>query len=289
MISKSIESAQKKVEGNNFDIRKHVLEYDDVMNKHREVIYKRRNNVLKAWDNEILLAQEKDKKFEVKTLKEMVYEMIEAEIEKIVSNHTASESKHDWNVEEIQESINAIMAPQENIGSDLRNITKEGDDNGKDPKIKTNLIKYIFDLAKKYYQLKEDEIQTSNMRQVERIVMLKSIDSLWMRHLDAMTHLRTSIGLRGYGQKDPLVEYKKESFYMFQGLLESIQKQVVYTIYKVALNQPEKTEIEKSREKMQTNVSGKSDSQQKVVANKINRNDPCPCGSGKKYKKCCGK
>lgn len=290
MISKSIESAQKKVEGNNFDIRKHVLEYDDVMNKHREVIYKRRNNILKSWDNELLVNQGKEKKYNVKPLKELIAEMIESEIEKIIANHTAFENKDDWNIEEIGESVNSIFAPSENVNNELRKLAKEGLDDGKDPKLKTKIIKYLFNLSQKYYQLKEDEISSQNMRQVERLVMLKSIDSLWMRHLDSMTHLRTSIGLRGYGQKDPLVEYKKEGFFMFQGLLDSIQKQVVYTIYKVALNQPSQTEIEKSRQQMQTNISGKSSSGgDKVISKKINRNDPCPCKSGKKYKKCCGK
>ncbi len=289
MISRSIESAQKKVEGNNFDIRKHVLEYDDVMNKHREVIYKRRNNILKSWENELLRALGQKEKYKVKSLTNMIYELIENEIEKIVSNHTASENKNDWNIEEIVESTSSIFSPAEDISGELRRIVKEGLDDGKDPEMKTKIIKYLFSQAQKYYQLKEQEINANNMRQVERIVMLKAIDSLWMRHLDGMSHLRTSIGLRGYGQKDPLVEYKKESFFMFQGLLDSIQKQIVYTIYKVALSQPAKTEIEQSREKMQTNISGKSSGSDKIITNKINRNDPCPCGSGKKYKKCCGK
>jgi preprotein translocase subunit SecA len=291
MVSKSIESAQKKVEGNNFDIRKHVLEYDDVMNKHREVIYKKRRCVLKAWENEKLKLAGRQTKFKVKLLRKLVLEMIEGEVESLVSHHMAPEHKDDWNVEEISEAANSIFSPQENIHIDLRNLAQGGDHEGKNTVLRTKIIEYLVGLAKKYYDVKEKDVAYNNMRQIERLILLRTIDSLWIDHLDAMTRLREGIGLRGYGQRDPLVEYKKEGFHLFQNLLNSIQKQVVYSIYKVSIITRQKSLMERAKDKMHLAGAKKTGdgSAGPVAREKISRNAPCPCGSGKKYKKCCGK
>ena len=297
IISKSLESAQAKVEGNNFDARKHVLEYDDVMNRHREVIYKRRKQILEAWEQEKQRLESKEIKSEVKTLKETLLEMIEQEIEDLVSHHAAEEGKVNgaWNIEEVVESYGAILATSFDLHAKLLEIADKRKEAGNGAEARTRIIQYLFDLAKKAYNNKEKDVGEQNMRQIERLVLLRTIDTLWVDHLDAMTRLREGIGLRGYGQKDPLVEYKREGFQLFQDLLNTIQKQVASTIFKVSVApaaQQQKTVIEKASESGQKigTQEGKGDGGSRPEkSNKIRRNDPCPCGSGKKYKKCCGR
>jgi len=242
MVSKAISSAQAKIEGFNFDMRKHVLEYDDVLNKQRETIYRKRKNILTK-DN----------------LKEEVLEMVENEIKKIVDFHTQHEP---WNCKEISEIMRSIFPTE-----DLENKLKEF-------KNQEAMKEYLINLAKEIYKNKEKEMEEKNMRQVEKFVLLRSVDTLWMDHLDNMGYLRDSVRLRAYGQKDPLIEYKNEGIKLFQRLLSSIQSTIVNTIYKVAL--------------APASSVNKSAPQSNVNKN-IGRNSPCPCGSGKKYKKCCGK
>ena len=241
IVSKAIGSAQAKIEGHNFDTRKHILEYDDVFNKQREAIYRRRKNILTK-DN----------------LKEEISEMIEDEIKKVVDFHTQHEP---WNYKEISEVIKSIFLV-DNLEEKLKEFKNQ-----------MGLKDYLIDLAKKAYDKKEKEMEVKNMRQIEKFVLLRSVDSLWMDHLDSMDYLRDSVRLRAYGQKDPLIEYKNEGIKLFQQLLASIQSTIVNTIYKVALA-PDNAPASKS-------ISSNSD--------KIGRNSPCPCGSGLKYKKCCGK
>jgi preprotein translocase subunit SecA len=197
IISGSIESAQGKIEGFNFDARKHILDYDDVLNKQRETIYSKRNEILEKGD-----------------LKEMVLPLLE---------------KYGYTVED--------------------------------------------------YEKKEQEVGSENMRQIERVASLRVIDTLWIEHLENMESLKDSVRLRAYGQRDPLVEYKKEGLIMFRELLDNYEKMLIETIMRASIN------TQSAPTQMQTVSEDRGSSVPKL---EIGRNDPCPCGSGKKYKKCCG-
>lgn len=300
MISRSIEAAQKKVEGHNFDIRKHLVEYDDVMNKHREVIYKRRKEILIS-----------------KNLKEKVLQMVEDEIEQVVLFHTSAEDKKEWNLEEIYEVVNTIFPVPNELRIKIDNIKAKAQSKKEEAESRTKIVEYLKQLAERSYNELEKSINEGldnpeAMRQIEKMMMLRAIDTLWIGHLSAMDYLRTGIGLRGYGQRDPLVEYKKEGYRMFNELLALIQKQIVYSIYKVGLAKEQTPGVMQQRSDMTFSAPSKTmDSSRQqfggykqpdrrdgsVVAEKmkdktgkkVGRNDPCPCGSGKKYKKCCGK
>ncbi len=292
IISRSIESAQSKIEGFNFDIRKHVLEYDDVMNKQREVIYKKRRDILT-----------KD------SLKDEVMNIVEEEIEQIVSMHTAGHPE-DWQMENILNDFNAICPSCADLNK-LTEIQKSKNEIN-DAQKNSRLIEYLKGLAKEVYGKKEQEIGPPVMRQIEKAIYLRSMDTFWMNHLDDMDYLREGIGLRGYGQRDPLVEYKKEGFLLFNNLLDSIRNAVVNTIFKIGVVEEEpvaqKSILEEAKYQgaeeqpaqyqsaetaLMPSLRGeenKSQSSQTIVNKKeVGRNDPCPCGSGKKYKKCCGK
>ncbi len=307
LISRSIEAAQSKVEGNNYDIRKHVLEYDDVMNKHREVIYKKRNNVLLAWEREKLKAtnsksqilptgRQVDDKLQNTnskqlTTKEIVLQYVEDEIDQVVTNHTGAEEVENWNCEEIYESINSIFSVSSEIHIELKNLAKKAGNEKNGAEARTIIINYLLGLMKKAYDVKEKENGYEGMRQIERAVLLRTIDSLWMDHLDAMEYMREGIGLRGFGQKDPLVEYKKEAFGMFGALLAEIQNRVVYTIFKVGIVTQQVSPMQKAKQQMQTSGAEKGEDSKILPerVDEIGRNEPCPCGSKRKYKKCCGK
>jgi len=295
-ISNSIESAQKKVEGRNFDIRKHLVEYDDVMNKHREIIYSRRRKILESENikNDILLA-------------------IEKEVEAIVDAHTHEKSEEgDWEIQEMVNDINALHRDTE------RPLKVENIEHLKSKEKLIDQIKHflIGHYIEKETVLKDPEI----MRKIERSVYLNVIDTLWMEHIDNMQYLRESVSLRGYGQRDPLIEYKEEAYLTFSKLLAAIQHNTVGTLLKINLKQqlPEhllraeeqKTIItnEDQIEKVlsgdanrgaisaQTSMSGKTAGNPVIIKAQapkkalptVGRNDPCPCGSGKKYKKCHG-
>ena len=244
LVSKAIESAQGKIEGHNFDIRNHVLEYDDVMNKQREAIYSKRKEILTK-----------------KNVKSEVLEMIDNEIKKIVNFHTQNEP---WNYKEISEIAKSIFQAPDDLEQKLKEFKNQ-----------EQISDYLIELTQEAYQKKEKEVENGNMRKIEKFVLLRSVDSLWMDHLDSMDHLRDSVRLRAYGQKDPLVEYKNEGIKMFQRLLDSIQSTVVNTIYKVSLAPAAQ--------------QGAVRSQPVRAGQKVGRNDPCPCGSNKKYKKCHGR
>src|SRR6056297_3212633 len=302
VISRSIESAQKKVEGNNFDIRKHLVEYDDVINKHREAIYERRKEILK-------IAEGKTEEDSARTLSDIILEMVEAEIEQVVSFHTPGDKVADWNLDEIYQVASTIFPVREKLKEDLSGLIKDNSKLDK-AKARTAIIEHLVGLARENYdkiltKAKEYEVDWSG---VEKEVLIRAIDSLWMDHLEAMNHMRQGIGLRGYGQRDPLIEYKKEAHRMFHELTDMIQRQVVYAIYKLAATEEEQvsdfaapTIGERAQQysapaKTMNNGSTSSVasvySQPKPKNNqgqKVGRNDPCPCGSGKKYKKCCGR
>ena len=286
IISKTIESAQTKIEGYNFDIRKHVLDYDDVMNKQREVVYKKRK--------EILAAEE--------VRNEMMH-YIEEEIERNISVHSVGE-EYDWNTEIISAEMQNIFPFSE---QDRKKLEQIRDDKSKNVAEKISLMtEYSLGKAKEAYIQKEKEIGAENFRQVEKAIILQTIDTLWMNHLDEIDYLRQGIGLRGYGQRDPLVEYKREAFHLFSHLMENVRSTAVRTIFKISLvsnqaqaqAQPKNVQYKGAEENQEqfgaareeTGDKRQETSQKPIVnENKVGRNDPCPCGSGKKYKKCCGK
>ena len=251
MVSRAIESAQAKIEGYNFDARKHVLEYDDVLNKQREVVYRRRCQALKEED-----------------ISEQVQEMIENEVDKILQYHATDPNYDNWEIDEISKIFKSLFNASDEQVKKIKDI-KEKD------LLKTECLK----IAKDLYRAKEAEMnkklaqENSSMRRLEKFVLLRVIDMLWMDHLDTMDHLRDSVRLRAYGQKNPLVEYKNEGHRLFQKLLSAIETNVTTTLFKAGtFNSPQKQEKVAEKQK-----------------GDIGRNDPCPCGSGKKYKKCCGK
>ena len=271
MVSRAIESAQKKVEGFNFDTRKHLLEYDDVLNKHRETIYQKRKQYLVMSDQD---------------LKQEVLKMIEQEIEQIVDLHTQGEPQQ-WNQEKISQIIKSIFLVKEDLEESLK---------GKKP---LEIKSYLKELANQSWQELEQQVEAqkeklgedqekSLIAKIARSILLTSIDRAWVSHLEIIQNLKGGIGLRAYGQQDPLAEYKKESRIKFKQLMEAVRRQVVFSIYKVGFL--EKSPLSNKEIKLQgapkTTVSQPA-SARPQGQKKIGRNDPCPCGSGKKYKKCC--
>ncbi|NCF75308.1 MAG: preprotein translocase subunit SecA [Xanthomonadaceae bacterium] len=315
IISRSIEQAQKKVEGNNFDIRKHLVEYDDVINKHREVIYKKRKTVLALYEQNEKIREKIDKEKKYNSLSEFIFDMIKNEIDQVVMFHTAAENTSDWNLKEIYQVSNTIFPLSEEKKIGLNKIPiKEKNSNHK-IELRNKIIDYLTKLAKEDYEIMKQGVQKTGLdfKNIEKEVILRAIDNLWIEHLDAIDHLRSGIGLRGYAQRDPLVEYKKEAYKMFMELVNLIQKEVVYSIYKIGLVQDfaptimdiGNMQMKASQKTGDENNFGSSamaketdnrnikESVLKKIVNKdgvkVGRNDPCPCGSGKKYKHCCGK
>ncbi|MCM3410164.1 preprotein translocase subunit SecA [Metabacillus litoralis] len=263
IVSRAVESAQKRVEGNNFDARKQLLQYDDVLRQQREVIYKQRFEVLDS-DN----------------LREIVEKMLKSTIERAVGMYTPKEEvEEDWNLEGIIDYMNAnILTEDELAVSDLRR---------KDPEEMSELI---YKKALAHYDAKEADFGEEQMREFEKVILLRAVDTKWMDHIDAMDQLRQGIHLRAYGQNDPLREYQMEGFAMFENMIASIEEDVAKYIMKAQIrNNLERQEVAQG----QTAVHAKEGDEpvkkkptRKVV--EIGRNDPCICGSGKKYKNCCG-
>ena len=297
IISKSVESAQKKVEGNNFDMRKHLVEYDDVINKHREAIYRRRREILEIAEGE---GDHGDKK-----LGDIILEYVDLEIEKVVNFNCVGEIR-DWNIKEIGETITTIFTIGETEKNKLEEI-RNSDVND----VQQELIIYLKELAKTKYQNLVDAFIGIGIesKDVEKGILIRSIDQLWIEHLETMDYLRSSIGLRGYGQRDPLVEYKKESFRLYVELNDLIRQQVVYSIYKTGdaidmapeiiasfqkEEQPKNLQFAGAIKEATDNTHGDTidlvhEKMKGDDGQKVGRNDPCPCGSGKKYKNCHGK
>ncbi|MBU5310803.1 preprotein translocase subunit SecA [Tissierella carlieri] len=259
MLTKSIENAQKKVEGNNFGIRKHVLKYDDVMNKQREVIYGERRKVLEGED-----------------LRSHIQEMAKSLVMDNIEIYTRqSKYPEEWDLEGLENYVMSLFDINKKFLSftDIESITKEA------------LIDKIMEKAEEKYKAKELDFGEERFREVERVVLLQVVDSKWMDHIDAMDQLRQGIGLRAYGQEDPVRAYQNEGFDMFNEMTHSIWEDTVRFLYQV--ENPEKVQRKKVAEPVSTNA----DEISKTIVNKekkVGRNDPCPCGSGKKYKKCCG-
>ena len=270
MISRAIENAQRKVEGHNFDIRKHLLEYDDVMNKQREVIYTQRRSIL-----------------EKKDIKDIILDMIPDLVEPLVYEFANEKfPSEDWDWKGLAERL------QTTFGLSMQ----WGDDDIKD--LTSNLLReQISAMVSVAYDKREQDIGPENMRHLERIILLQVVDSHWKQHLLNMDHLKEGIGLRGYGQKNPLDEYKKEGYEMFQDLMETVKQQTVSTLFMVRLTrEDELSELERQhreKERIRASQMNRSDeleeAKQPAVSSKIGRNELCPCGSGKKHKRCCGK
>jgi len=271
-ISRAIENAQKKVEAHNFDIRKHLLEYDDVMNKQREVVYHRRRELLSGT-----------------SLKADVLDMCDALIEEIAEAHADSEvdaAQWDW------KAIDDAFFKQFKFRPGFNAQTEVA---GKPVQSADDLIEIASERVHQLYDQREAEFTEPVMRQIEKIVMLQTLDSLWKDHLLAMDHLKEGIGLRGYAQVNPLVEYQKEGFTMFEALMAVMQQDVVEKVYSVQVQRQQDVEQIQQPKPQRVVMSHGGESETPAAtpakrdAEKVGRNDPCPCGSGKKYKRCHGK
>lgn len=310
IVSKSLETAQKKVEGNNFDIRKHLVEYDDVLNKQRESIYKRRREILDSSEKNPL------------ELKAEVQKMIEQEISEVVAFHTALEEESKWEIGKIYDAVHSMFPVFEGMRKKLDEIEAGVSDDSAAAQARERIITYLIKIGNENYEKLEQALVShakqlnlpkadNIMREAEKTLLLRSIDRLWVQHLTSMDHLRGGIGLQGYGQRDPLVEYKREGFRMYRDLLASIQDEVVYNIYKVEVVQnlaqeqapkismmeqgPAKTMAESKDVFAQAlgKTAVNSTKPRDAEGHKVGRNDPCPCGAinpstGEifKYKKC---
>ncbi len=295
MVSKSIETAQKKVEGHHFDVRKHLLEYDDVLNRHREVFYKKRNELLnlEPGDSE--------------AIRERALEMVESEIERVVMFHTAAEDEQVWDLKEVYEVASTIFPVSDEARAELKEIRKEAGSKAEDARARTEIIEHLVGIATREYDAAEKRVNAAmaeaghggSYAEIVRGMMLRAMDMLWIEHLSAMDSMRTGVGLQGYGQRDPLVQYKKESFRMFNDLMAMIEKQVVYSVYKIGVAQQQAKSVMSSRGIRLSGAQKTSDGPAEAGAGqaqeKVGRNDPCPCGAIKpdgtpiKYKKCHGR
>ena len=262
MLTSAIEKAQQKIESNNFGIRKNLLEYDQVNNDQREIIYAERLRVLNG-----------------ESMREVIFKMIQDEVEKLVETCISGEiDRKEWDLKELNELILPIipMAPiTESRISDIKNDKQ--------------LKQFLKEQAAELYEAKETEFpEIEQFREIERVVLLKVIDRCWMEHIDDMDQLRQGIGLQAYGQRDPLVEYKMAGFDMFDDMTAAIQEDTVRMLFHVQVQQ--KVEREQVAKVTGTNKDDTAPNAPKKRADaKVYPNDPCPCGSGKKYKQCCGK
>jgi preprotein translocase subunit SecA len=269
-INAAIENAQKKVEAHNFDIRKHLLEYDDVMNKQREVIYARRREVLSS-----------------PSLKDEVLETAEELADGLVATQLSKdESPDDWDWKALDDILFRQFSLRLNLSDAERHSLKTED-----------VQQLVVDRVRALYEEKEQAFTEPVLRHLEKVVMLQAIDTMWKDHLLAMDHLKEGIGLRGYGQKNPLQEYQKEGFDMFQDLMNRLDADIVEKLFTVQLAREEDVErMEQKQQQKQAKMSMTHGGEPvaaapeviKRDAPKVGRNDPCVCGSGKKYKKCCG-
>ncbi|MDD6771538.1 MAG: preprotein translocase subunit SecA [Inconstantimicrobium porci] len=264
MVSKAIENAQKKVEGNNFDIRKTLLGYDDVMNQQREVIYKQRTEVLEGED-----------------LKNQIQSMVEYAVNSAVDEHlTHSEDEdHGKAIENLIDYCEDLCIPEGAIDKEeIENLTNE--------QVKDKIL----GIAKDLYAAKEEAFGSEQMREVERVILLKVVDSKWMDNIDNMDHLKQGIGLRAYKQQDPIQAYQFEGSAMFDEMIKNIKIDTVKFLYHVQVEHaPERERIVKETSTNYGEGSGETKKTPVKKEPKVGRNDPCPCGSGKKYKNCCGR
>lgn len=258
MVTKAIENAQKRVEAHNFDIRKHLIEYDDVMNKQRSEVY--------SFRREILLGV---------NLKERLFGMIDDVVDELLLIY-CPEEKHpeEWEMKGLKDALYGVFSVTPEIKPDNRETLRE----------------FLLSEVRRAYEQKESEIGHDLMRYLEKVIMLQVIDMQWKDHLLAMDHLKEGIGLRGYGQKDPLVEYKREAFDVFAAMTSRIATEIITRLFKIKVQTRENVEKEPVHQKPVLYNRGEASSSPTLRrAKKVGRNDFCPCGSGRKYKKCCGK
>lgn len=265
MLSRQIESAQKKVEGRNFEIRKHVLQYDDVMNVQRQIIYEQRRRVLEG-----------------ENLRSYIMDMIESVVKREVQFFTQGE-RVNWDLAGLMKSLYSLCLDTGCAAlADIENLDR------------SEMERILIDKAHARYERREEEIggMGLDMRELERIILLRSIDSHWKDHIDAMDQLRQGISLRSFGQRDPVAEYKIEGFEMFDDMVRLIQTDTVRGLNFVSITkEPEKLERTRVANPMYASAGGEQPKKKQPVKSEkqVGRNDPCPCGSGKKYKYCCGK
>ena len=258
MLSRTIESAQGKIEARNFAIRKTVLEYDDVMNRQRELIYTQRNQVLDGED-----------------IHETIKKMIDSFLTSQVENYCAEEFADDWNIEGLKEFFSGWLLKENDLkytNEDLNTLEKE------------DVLQVIKKRAEELYLAREQEFSPEVMRELERVMLLKSVDTNWMEHIDNMDQLKQGINLRAYGQHNPVIEYRNEGYDMFTEMTDSIREQTARLVLTVKIRKDEEVKREKVAEET-------SSGENRTVRGKgiVGKNAPCPCGSGKKYKRCCGK
>jgi len=270
LISKAIENAQSRVEAHNFSIRKNIIEYDDVMNQQREIIYRQRREALQGGD-----------------LKPAVFDMIEDILDSIAEAHTTEKSyAEDWDLDGINKEMPRIFGIQPNFtGESLEDMSRE------------ELREHLGELVRQRYDAREAriirEFGEPMMRDLENHIILQTVDALWKDHLLNMDHLKEGIGLRSYGQKDPLVEYKREGHEMFQQMIDRIKEEALQKLFHVELQREEQFQEMRAEQEDQPMFYGPAEGAvpRQVVRKegKVGRNDPCPCGSGKKYKRCHGR
>ena len=260
-LTGAIQRAQEKIENNNFGIRKNLLEYDQVMNEQREIIYAERRRVL---DGE--------------SMRDVIYKMITDQVENTVDTCISSDQEsEEWDLNELNQLLTPIIPLKPVTSEDVQNI-------------RSNELKHrLKEQAVKAYEMKEAEFpEAEAVRELERVVLLKVIDRKWMDHIDDMDQLRQGIGLQAYGQRDPLVEYKMSGYDMFDGMIANIQEDTIRLLFHVRIEQ--KVEREQVAKVTGTNRDESLQKGPKKRENvKVYPNDPCPCGSGKKYKQCCGR
>lgn len=284
MLSSSMEQAQKRVEGHNFDIRKHLLEYDDVLNKHRMAIYGRRRKILSA-------SMERTEEGE-RPLKAVILESVEGEIEQLVMFHTSAEDPTTWDMKAIEDGLKVILPPTQDVDGKLSVCRTELDGKLDLAQRRDSLVSCIMEWVGEAYKALEEQVgEPALLTDVERAISLRAIDDAWIGHLESMGHLRHGIGLQGYGQRDPLVEYKKRSYFMFNDMQSQISRQIAHMIFRIQIHREStvaaNASMEEGAERQDQGVG--HGSLGAGSDEKIGRNDPCPCGSGKKYKKCHGK
>ena len=272
IISKAIENAQKKVEAHHFDIRKHLLEYDDVMNTHREIIYSLRKDILSG-----------------EGLADIIRQMIDDKVDALVDQFTdPKEDPEYWEIDGLRESLSRLFGFRPKLGPE--DLGEEVFDTLKPEDLKEKLKEDVW----REHENREKEFGAQDLKSLERYILLQIIDNQWVAHLQDMESMKEGIGLRGYGQMDPLREYKKEGFALFEGLMDRIREEALMTLSRIRIlkERPADQDVPQTKKRAMQFSHGDSAAKQETVkreGKKIGRNDPCPCGSGKKYKKCCGK
>ncbi|TXH07851.1 MAG: preprotein translocase subunit SecA [Candidatus Moraniibacteriota bacterium] len=286
LVSKTIESAQSKIEGYNFDIRKHVLDYDDVMNKQREVVYKKRADWLRATE-----------------YRDTTLGLVADEFERVIGFHTAGD-EGEWNLADIVDEANSLFSELDDEAARTKLESIRDDRSRTEPEKKSAITEYLVGEAKRAYASKETAIGKDDWNRLQRLLLLQSLDTLWMNHLDEIDYLRQGIGLRGYGQRDPLIEYKREAYDLFVGLMDTVRKTYLVSLFKltalhpgVVSSVPRAVEYKGASDTIEQFAGVSPEGREQKVqpsepqapiqnADTVGRNDPCPCGSGLKWKRC---